>query len=186
MGKIILDLCGGTGAWSKPYQDNGYSVFNITLPAADITDENWVTFCLDMKPHGILFAPPCTPWANSGARWWKERTPDEIFVNAEILVKGLRIIYESNPVFWAIENPVGKMREFLGEPALIFDPCDYGDPYTKKTLLWGHFRLPHMNKVEPKEGSKMHLGYGGKNEKTKKMRSITPSGFAQAFYEANR
>lgn len=29
--KIILDLCGGTGAWSKPYRDNGYTVFNITL-----------------------------------------------------------------------------------------------------------------------------------------------------------
>ena len=24
--KIILDLCGGTGAWSKPYKDAGYDV----------------------------------------------------------------------------------------------------------------------------------------------------------------
>lgn len=24
--KIILDLCGGTGAWSKPYSDAGYDV----------------------------------------------------------------------------------------------------------------------------------------------------------------
>jgi ubiquinone/menaquinone biosynthesis C-methylase UbiE len=24
--KIILDLCGGTGSWSKPYSDNGYDV----------------------------------------------------------------------------------------------------------------------------------------------------------------
>ena len=24
--KIILDLCGGTGSWSKPYRDNGYDV----------------------------------------------------------------------------------------------------------------------------------------------------------------
>lgn len=23
--KIILDLCGGTGSWSKPYKDAGYS-----------------------------------------------------------------------------------------------------------------------------------------------------------------
>jgi len=26
MTKIILDLCGGTGSWSKPYKDNGYDV----------------------------------------------------------------------------------------------------------------------------------------------------------------
>jgi hypothetical protein len=30
--KIILDLCGGTGAWSQPYKDAGYTVHNITLP----------------------------------------------------------------------------------------------------------------------------------------------------------
>ena len=23
--RIILDLCGGTGAWSKPYKDAGYT-----------------------------------------------------------------------------------------------------------------------------------------------------------------
>jgi ubiquinone/menaquinone biosynthesis C-methylase UbiE len=25
-GKVILDLCGGSGAWSKPYKDAGYDV----------------------------------------------------------------------------------------------------------------------------------------------------------------
>lgn len=30
--KIILDLCGGTGSWSKPYKDAGYDVRVITLP----------------------------------------------------------------------------------------------------------------------------------------------------------
>lgn len=30
--KIILDLCGGTGSWSKPYRDAGYDVRLITLP----------------------------------------------------------------------------------------------------------------------------------------------------------
>lgn len=24
-GKIILDLCGGTGSWSKPYKEAGYA-----------------------------------------------------------------------------------------------------------------------------------------------------------------
>jgi len=34
--KIILDLCGGTGAWSKPYADAGYDVRVVTLPDADV------------------------------------------------------------------------------------------------------------------------------------------------------
>ena len=31
MSKIILDLCGGTGAWSEPYKEAGYDVKVITL-----------------------------------------------------------------------------------------------------------------------------------------------------------
>ena len=34
--KIILDLCGGTGSWSKPYRDAGYDVRVITLPEYDV------------------------------------------------------------------------------------------------------------------------------------------------------
>ena len=36
--KIILDLCGGTGAWSKPYANAGYDVRVITLPDYDVTN----------------------------------------------------------------------------------------------------------------------------------------------------
>ena len=36
MSKIILDLCGGTGAWSKKYKEVGYKVINVTLPDFDI------------------------------------------------------------------------------------------------------------------------------------------------------
>jgi len=52
--KIILDLCGGTGAWSKPYKDNGYNVRNITLPEYDVR-----TFKSPNNVYGILAAPPC-------------------------------------------------------------------------------------------------------------------------------
>ena len=36
MDKIILDLCGGTGAWSEPYREAGYDVRVITLPDFDV------------------------------------------------------------------------------------------------------------------------------------------------------
>lgn len=34
--KIILDLCGGTGSWSRPYRESGYNVRVITLPDYDV------------------------------------------------------------------------------------------------------------------------------------------------------
>ena len=52
--KIILDLCGGTGSWSKSYRDNGYDVRNITLPKYDVR-----LYEPPKNVYGILAAPPC-------------------------------------------------------------------------------------------------------------------------------
>lgn len=54
--------------------------------------------------------------------------------------------------FWALENPAsGYLRRFLGKPALVFEPYEYGDAYTKKTALWGEFTEPKKNIVKPRE-----------------------------------
>lgn len=36
MGYIILDLCGGSGSWSRPFAMAGYDVRLITLPTHDV------------------------------------------------------------------------------------------------------------------------------------------------------
>jgi hypothetical protein len=196
--KIILDLAGGTGAWSVEYAKNGYTVFNITLPYYDLLDERTVRLCINLNPYGILFACPCDIWSNAGVRFWKTRTSDEVLMHSKILVKGLRIIYNTNPVFWCLENPIGKMKEFMGEPAYKFHPYVFGDAYTKKTYLWGKFNIPMFPlQVEPK--IRNPVKYAGSNstksqtpvswisgKNRKERRAITPPGFAKAFYEVNK
>ncbi len=182
--KIILDLCGGTGSWSKPFKDAGYDVRLITLP------ENDVRFYQPPENvYGILAAPPCTEFAVSGARWWKGKDPTLLPEALYVFDSCVRIVDQCrNLKFWALENPVGRLkylrRSILGEPKLIFNPCDFGDPYTKKTLLWGNFNIPKYNKVEPTEGSKLHKIGPGKDRQM--LRSITPQGFANAFFKANQ
>jgi hypothetical protein len=78
----------------------------------------------------------------------------------------------------------GRLRNFIGPPVMYFNPCDYGDPWTKKTCLWGNFNKPKKNPVKPVEGSKIHLMSPSKDRTM--LRSITPPGFAKAFYEANK
>ena len=95
----------------------------------------------------------------------------------------LRFIYAVNPVWWVLENPTGRMVDFLGDPVFKFDPCDFGDPYTKKTYLWGNFKHPKKKPVEPVEGSKMWRL--PPSPKRAALRSLTPPGFASAFFEAN-
>lgn len=62
--------------------------------------------------------------------------------------------------------------------------------YTKKTGLWGDFNRQLVKKsIEPvkcaPQGS-FTQRLGGKSAKTKELRSMTPEGFAWAFYEANK
>lgn len=187
MEKIILDLCGGTGSWSAPYKENGYDVVVIDK---DLPDECGTVFgdvaLLDIVPInvvGILCAPPCTMFALSGNRW--KRSEEDYKEALRIVDACLRLVHVYKPDFWALENPIGKLVRWLGKPKMYFQPCDYGDPWTKRTCLWGNFKMPKKNPVKPTEGSKMWAHYGGKSRRTKMMRSMTPPGFAQAFYEAN-
>lgn len=50
--KIILDLCGGSGSWSRYYKEAGYDVRVITLPEYDVT-----TYEPPENVWGILAAP---------------------------------------------------------------------------------------------------------------------------------
>jgi len=187
--KLILDLCGGTGAWSKPYVDAGYLVEVVTLPEKDVR-----LFEFPETPvHGILAAPPCTMFCQAGYRW--KRTPEQMLEALSIVDACLRIIRMTNPIWWALENPVGRLRRWLGTPAYKFNPCDFGETYTKATYLWGKFNLPDKaHKVQPefvipKSGvrmSKVHYdSFRLPKEKRSEIRSQTPPGFAKAFFEAN-
>ena len=68
--QVILSLCDGLGGWSAPYIDNDYDVIQIDA----LTGQDVRLMELPAKPiHGILAAPPCTMFANSGARWVRTR-----------------------------------------------------------------------------------------------------------------
>lgn len=179
--KVILDLCGGTGSWSKPYKEAGYDV-RIIDPLADGNDVRLFKKP-DYKVHGILAAPPCTHLAGSGARWWKDKGEEALLESMSVVDACLRIVMLCQPEWWVLENPVGRLTHYLGKPVMYFNPCDYGDPYTKKTCLWGEFTQPIKNPVEPTEGSKMHKLPPSKDRW--RLRSATPQGFANAFLKSN-
>lgn len=194
--KIILDLCGGTGAWSRPYEKAGYDVRNITLPDYDVR-----TYEPPENVYGILAAPPCTEF--SLAKGSKSR---DFAAGMEITKACLEIIWQcrigSNLKFWAIENPKGFMRQFLGKPAWKFEHWQFGDFQIKPTDVWGYFNFPKY--IITQKPEKLTIKYGSRtngrgwskpqcpteylhlNLTRAQIRAITPPGFAQAFFEANR
>jgi len=153
MKKIILDLCGGTGAWSRPYKEAGYDVRNITLPEFDVR-----TYEPPENVYGILAAPPCTMFSFARTN---AKKPRDLREGMECIKACLDIIWECQyrlksdqqkypPLkFWALENPYyGMLSWFLGKPAFVFNPFEFGHNYQKRTSVWGHFNEPTKIPVE--------------------------------------
>lgn len=122
----------------------------------------------------------------------------------------LKIIEICNPVFWALENPSGYLRQYIGQPQFTFQPWQFGDAWTKKTDIWGNFNKPKILfknwddvpklpiYTRPNRG-KPSLAYLHKSaqalipqlqcfkvDSDAAFRAITPPGFAKAFFEANQ
>ena len=223
MKKIVLDLCGGSGAWSKPYKEAGYDVRLITLPDYDVTkvivNGNELRFWTNLDDrltghiiksedvYGILAAPPCIEFSIA-----KNHNLKREFEEGLVIVRACQdIINQCNPKFSALENPVGYLSKWLGKENYSFQPWWFGDPWTKKTALWGVFNKPRRKysawEVVPKNPNLYIRPGRGKpsiaflHKSSKKFiksfndfdcetdadfRAITPQGFAKAFFEANR
>lgn len=136
--KIILDLCGGTGSWSKPYKEAGYDVRVITLPEYDVC-----TYIPPENVYGVLAATPCDEFSIAKHFHGKGKYTHNFKAGLEVCSACCRIILFSKPVFWAIENPAnGLLKKWLGEPDYVFSPWQFGHPYQKKTALWGVLSTP--------------------------------------------
>jgi hypothetical protein len=217
--KIILDLCGGTGAWSKPYRDAGYDVRLITLPDYDVMEtefgsdkriyfksENHEKEMYGINPadvYGILAAPPCTKFSKAD---WLHKKKERDFVEGMKCVRAcMNIIWhiqeQGAPLkFWALENPMGYLYNFLGNPAYYFQPWWFGETNftkTKREALWGYFNAPartilkrnfpfispHTSKRDTVEKLRENKEWYSSSAED---RAKTSSFFANAFFKANQ
>src|SRR3990167_9195672 len=105
--------------------------------------------------YGILAAPPCTMFSLARTR---AKTPRNFNEGMNIIRSCLEIIWfvrERHALkFWALENPMGYLRQFLGKPPFTFHPTDFGQRYTKRTDLWGYYNIPTKRPIELTEEEK--------------------------------
>ena len=125
------------------------------------------------------------------------KTPRDLDKGMETVRACIRIIWASKPKFWVLENPKGLLRKFLGKPAFEFDASEFGSDYNKHTDLWGYFKPPRKTRE--------YKRYKSTDKNTRKLpnlpddyilpegdsklsakRAITPRGFAEAFFKANK
>lgn len=191
--RLILSLYDITEIWGGMYANAGYPVmFWDKQHEGDIISEEFFKSIAGYEDsvYGVISQTPCTHFAVSGARWWPRISAEDLGLS--IALAQMVLLLKSmcpNLKFWVQENPVGRIEQLIPEfkpyRKMWFDPCHYGDPYTKRTILWGEFNSNlEKNLVLPLYGSMIHLVPGGKNQAN--IRSKTPAGFARAFFEANQ
>lgn len=194
--KVVLSLFDFSGRWSRPYRERDYQVFQADLKLGiDVLELNPTDLPFE-HVDVLLAAPPCTDFASSGAQYWKIKDDDgRTEASMNLVSKTLELVEYYKPRYWAIENPVGRISKLfpeLGTP-WYFNPHEFAqladDPeserYTKKTGLWGVFNPPQKHPLTPIMGNSPIMKLGGKSERTKELRSMTPTGFARAFCVAN-
>lgn len=199
---LIVSLYDRTANWPRPYIEQGYGVICWDKTVEGDILSRFDRLCRKIeeaieagyKLRGLLTAPPCTHFASSGARWWADKdasppaeddTWNEIEYAKAYVSIVLHLVELYNPHWWVLENPVGRLETMVPEikpfRRMAFDPSEFGDPYTKKTILWGVFneKLNRQPCLFTLPGFIHHM------PSSSPRRSITPLGFSRAFAEAN-
>lgn len=187
--KIILHLCASEyGSDTRDYREAGYDVRLITK---DIGVENYHP---PANVYGIIANPPCTMFSKARTR---AKTPRDLREGMRLVQECLRIIweaqydlkgntYKTDLKFWALENPAtGMLKYFLGKPAFIYQPYEFGEDRSKATALWGNFNEP--SRLILCQKSDRVIGKQGREttKHTTDVRSIAPPQFTKAFFLAN-
>jgi len=192
--QIALFLFNKTRNAPQFWADAGFLCYCVDIdnPPGESRDGSIIWVGADIEywipPRGnivfVMAFPPCTDLAVSGARWFKSKGLRALSKAIALFAKTQEIV-EAVGAPYCIENPVSTISSYWRKPDYSFDPCDYGDPYTKKTCLWvgNGFVMPPKQRVEPVQGSKMHLLPPSDNRAD--LRSATPLGFSKAVFEAN-
>ena len=203
--KTILHLCADLGSDSYFYQHN--PDYNVIMVGEKIGVENFVP---PENVHGVIANPVCTEFSTAKG-FHKENDIEK----GMLLVRHCqRIIEQAKPKWWVMENPAkGKLQDVVGKPKAIYQPWQYGSPWTKKTALWGNFVMPepiykkwddcpknpalYVRPGRPKPAlAFLHKSavdlipeFQWAKDHIKcdaDIRSMCSQGFAKAFYEANK
>jgi site-specific DNA-cytosine methylase len=133
--KTIISLFDHSHTWAMPFAEAGHEVIPF-----DLDSEDWPVDISDLCVgwllendfdivDGILAAPPCTDFTNSGAQYWQRKDEDgRTEASLQLAYQVIRAVDYFKPDFWVLENPVGRLPRLMpeiGKPRLIFDPCDY-------------------------------------------------------------
>lgn len=144
-----LDLFAGLGGFSAAFEAaDGWEVTTVDIEEKFAPDRQ--ADILDLRPNDlpdadvILASPPCKAFsmAAHGSHLDADGRPVSEWGETSLALvhHTVGLIKAIDPDWWIIENPMGGMRNELGEPDAHVWWCQYGASRAKPTDFWG--RIP--------------------------------------------
>lgn len=138
MGLTIMKVligCEFSGIVRQAFRARGHDAWSCDLlPAEDGSPYHFQGNVRDHLDDGWdlgIFHPPCTFLAVSGARWFKDRRPEQ-----EAALDFVRMLLAAPIEKTALENPVSVISTRIRKPDQIIQPWQFGHGETKATCLW--------------------------------------------------
>ena len=180
----VLVACEFSGVVSCEFWFKGYDVTSCDfLPTEMTIRKNYRHVQGDVRDimnNGFdkMFAfPPCTHLCSSGARWFKDKLPQQ-----EKALSFVRDLMKADIPQIAIENPIGVISTKIRKPDQIIQPWMFGHGETKATCLWLK-NLPKLTPTNIVDGREARIHKMAPSKDRGKERSRTYPGIAKAMAE---
>ena len=116
----ILVACEYSGIVRDAFRARGHDAVSCDLLETDAPGPHYQGDARDVLGDGwdlMIAHPPCTHLAVSGARWWKDKLPEQ----AEAL-DFVRLLLDAPIEKIALENPISKISTAIRKPDQIIQP----------------------------------------------------------------
>jgi hypothetical protein len=176
----VLVACEFSGIVRDAFAARGHDAWSCDLLPSERPGQHIQGDVCEILKGGwdlMIAHPPCTYLAVSGARWFKDRLPDQD--GALAFVRGLM---DAPIERIAIENPISVISTRIRKPDQIVQPWMFGHGEVKATCLW----LKNLPKLEPTnivEGRTARVHREPPSPERWRNRSRTFEGIAKAMAE---
>lgn len=176
----VLVACEFSGRVRDAFIRYGHTAVSCDLLPSEKPGPHYQGDVMDIINDGwnlMIAHPPCTYLAVSGARWFKDKLPEQALALAFV-----QALLDAPVDKIALENPVSIISTRIRKPDQIFQPWQFGHGETKKTCLWlkGLPKLLPTNVVSGREHAVHRMPPSSERWKN---RSRTYLGIAEAMAE---
>ena len=210
MKNTVISLFDVTGKMVQPWIDAGYEAYIVDIQHPVAYETGGVTtdgplhrvhwdltkpwLCpVDRSEIAFVSAfPPCDHLAVSGARWFRGKGLRRLALSIEMFATAAEFCEWSGAPYM-IENPVSNIASHWRKSDYLFHPYHFtghepADNYTKKTCVWvgNGFVMPPVFRAEGLGEPDDRIHKCPPSAERHNIRSATPSGFAQAVFDANK